>query len=70
MYFQKQNDKGRNFHIQTTKSCAFLGTPLYFRSPKIEKFARKGIKRKPNFWEREECKKFPTAIWRDGVFLG
>ena len=34
-------------------------------------FARKGIKRKPNFWKRERsAKKFLTAIWRDGVFLG
>ena len=39
------------------KVVLFLAPHYIFRSPKIEKFARKGIKRKPNFWKREECKK-------------
>ena len=46
MYFQKQNDKGRNFHIQTTKSCAFLGTPLYFPQPEDIKVCPKGNQKK------------------------
>ena len=45
------------------KVVLFLAPHYIFRSPKIEKFARKGIKRKPNFWKRERsAKSFPLQF--------